>query len=31
MRHFSSHKQLNTFVSVDTRRYQAGKYTAKNT
>lgn len=26
IRRFSSHKQLNAFVSVDTRRYQSGKY-----
>uniref|UniRef100_UPI00115D2F90 transposase n=1 Tax=Enterococcus durans TaxID=53345 RepID=UPI00115D2F90 len=29
IRRFSSHKQLNAFVGVDTRRYQSGKYTAK--
>ena len=29
IRRFSSHKQLNAFVGVDTRRYQPGKYTAK--
>nr|WP_261796693.1 transposase [Enterococcus durans] len=29
IRRFSSHKQLNAFVGVDTRRYQSGKYIAK--
>jgi Transposase and inactivated derivatives len=29
IRRFPSHKQLNAFVGVDTRRYQSGKFTAK--
>ncbi|WP_033597676.1 IS110 family transposase [Enterococcus faecalis] len=29
IRRFSSHKQLNAFVGVDTRRYQSGKYIAQ--
>ena len=29
IRRFSTHKQLNAFVGVDTRRYQSGKYIAQ--